>query len=311
LEQAGYTGQAAAARQEADRERQTLLRRLDALQAEVEQIWLATGGTPQVLVSMQIIELPATKLRRLGFDMTKVLGDPSAKPGAAAGAANPLGFQVVDGNQVQQLVETLRKDNLVRVLAEPILVTTSGRSGAYNNGGELPLPMPQKDGTVAIEFIHYGTQAEVTADVLDQRTLRLAIHCRVAELDPEHTVQVGQQTVPGIQVREFTTNLETQDGQTVVITGPTQKRVEAHEEGVPVVGNVPFLNRVFVGRRVEEQNDVTMVVLVRPEIVRPRAAVARDVGNAAPPPQVVRPAVGPSDVPPTTAHRPADGDVRR
>jgi len=314
LEQAGYKEQAAAARQEADKERQTLLRHLDALQAEVERIRLATGGTPQVLVSMQVIELPVTKLRRLGFDMTKVLGDPSAKPGAAAGGANPLGFQLIDGNQAQQLVETLRKDNLVKVLAEPTLVTLSGKSGAYNSGGKLPIAAPQKDGSVATNFQEYGTQAEVTADVIGERTVRLAIRCRVAELAPGPTVRVGNEGVPGVQAHEFATSVELQDGQTFVMTGPTETRVEACNEGVPWVSEVPYLGAMF--RKVKEtRNESTMLVLVRPEIVRPRAAVAHEAGinapGGAPVPQVVRPVAAPSHAPPTTARRPADGDLRR
>ena len=103
--------------------------------------------------------------------MSKVPGDPAATPSAA----NPFEHQPVDGNQVQQLVDALRKDKLVRVLAEPTMMTTNGKRGAYNSGGTLPVAASQKDGPSATRSPEYGTQAEATADVIRPRTVRLAI----------------------------------------------------------------------------------------------------------------------------------------
>jgi len=57
LEQVGNVEQAGVVRRQADQERQALMRRLDVLQAEIDQIRLATGAGPQVKVQIQVSSL--------------------------------------------------------------------------------------------------------------------------------------------------------------------------------------------------------------------------------------------------------------
>ena len=85
LEQAGYKDQAATARHEADKERESLLRRLDALQAEAEQIRTATRAVPQVLIHLQLVEVSLSKAKQLGIDVAKLSGAPSLRPAASWG----------------------------------------------------------------------------------------------------------------------------------------------------------------------------------------------------------------------------------
>ena len=115
LEQAGKPDQAAAVRQQADRERQALLRRLNVLQAEVEQIRQAVGAGTQVVVHLQIAEVSLTKLQHLGFDLARVTGDGDAKANIDRTTFNAQWAAITkDGSKAQQLLEVLRKDNLAR-----------------------------------------------------------------------------------------------------------------------------------------------------------------------------------------------------
>ena len=77
-------------------------------------------------------------------------------------------------------------------------MTMSGKTAVFNSGGELLVPKPQPDGSVAIER-QYGTMVELTPEVLDER-VHLTIHGRLSELDYGHTMRVGKETVPGVQV---------------------------------------------------------------------------------------------------------------
>ena len=72
LEKAGNLDQAAAVHRQAEQERLALLDRLDALEAEAEQIRQAIDAGTQVLVQLQVVELPVTKLRALGFDFQRL-----------------------------------------------------------------------------------------------------------------------------------------------------------------------------------------------------------------------------------------------
>jgi Flp pilus assembly secretin CpaC len=289
LEQAGNREQAAAVRQQADLERRALLRRLDALQAETEQIRQALGGGTAVVVKVQIGEVSLTKLRRLGLDPAKLLGDPNAKskidqPGGNAQQSQAIAtFSVIDdGSDAQRLLEALRKDNLIKVLAKPELMTLSGKTAVINPGGRLPVPKRRPDGSMAIEY-QTGTEVEVTPEVLGD-TIHLAIRGRVSELDSGHMVRVGQQTVPGVRVHEFCTRTELKSGQTLAMGGLSETRVEVENRGLPYVSEVPYLGAIFRSVK-EERNDIAMLILVRPEIVQSPATAM--------------------------AHRPADGDTSR
>jgi pilus assembly protein CpaC len=268
------------------------------------------GPGIQVVVHLQISEVSLTKLQRLGLSLEKLAGNPNAKSNndPTNGDARTVGV-IDDGSEAQQFLETLRKDHLVKVLADPTMVTLSGRTAVFRNGGELSVPNPQQNGSTTIE---YGTTVKVTPEVLDDK-IRLAIHGRLAELDYEHTVRAGKETAPGVQVREFTTRTELKSGQTLVINGLTQVRMEAINRGVPCICEIPYLGAIF--RTVEERhNEVAMLVLVRPEIVQAPAtaahpAIAGSQGEV-PAPQTERPINSSGNVFPT-ARRSTDGDTRR
>ncbi len=273
-------------------ERQALLERLKTLQAEVDQIRAVTGDTPQVLLSIKIFEVSLTKLRSLGYDVTKL--------GAAKKDGDTLRFQSIDGNEARQLIESLRKDNLVKVIAEPTLVTLSGRAVAYDSGGELPCPVPQKDGTTAVEFKRFGTHAGVTADVLDEHTVRLSFNCRLADLDYRQSVKIGTESVPGIQAREVSSSLEARDGQTLALTGLTEVREEPAVEGMPIVSELPGIGALFRTTKTA-RNEIATVFLVRPEIIKAGAGATSTAAGRAPDAASL----------PTMAPRPADGNFRR
>ena len=264
-------------------------------QAEAEQIRQAISDSTQVVVKLQIGEVSLTKLRRLGLDPAKLSGNPNAKSktdqtgGNAQQSQAIATFSVIDeGSEAQRFLETLRKDNLVKVLAEPTLMTLSGKTAISNSGGELPVPKRRPDGSMAIEY-QYGTEVEVTPEVLGD-TIHLAIRGRVSELDSGHMVRVGQQTVPGVGVREFCTRTELKSGQTLAISCLNQTRVEAVSRGVPYVSEAPYIGAMFRSVK-EERNDIAMFILVRPEIVQSPATASHfktaDARRDVPVPQIL------------------------
>jgi Flp pilus assembly secretin CpaC len=295
LEQAGDPNQAAAVHRQAEQESLALLGRLDALEAEAAQVRQALGAGTQVVMQLQVVELPITKLRSLGFDLTKILKRASGPSVPKAGADQTEGkaqaeFFIGDGTEAQELFAALREDKLLKVLAEPTLVTLSGRTVFFNSGGEVPVPKRQPDGSVAIEY-QRGTMVQLTPEVLGDRVC-LAFRCRLMETDPKYTMRVGQQTMPGVQTVECDTRTEMKSGETVVLGGLT--------------------SRVRVG---ETRDEVATYFLIRAEIVQtlPTASYPATLGSqaSAPAPHPVRPVNAPGNAPSATARRSTDGDIQR
>jgi Flp pilus assembly secretin CpaC len=289
LEKAGNVAEAAEVRQKVHQERDGLLARIDSLQTEIDRLRQITGGVPQVIVHLKVYEVSLTKLRQLGYNLAKMQGKPAPSPDAAKDTTIG-GFSVVDdGSEASRFFETLRKDNLAKVIAEPSLTTLSGCKASFNTGGKLPLPKPEKNGTTPVDWDEYGTQVEFTPLVIGDHRVRLSIHFRAAEIDTVNVTHVGKETVPGIRVREFTTVAECNEGQMLTFTGLNTVHMETSVSGVPIASSIPYIGSAFKNVK-EERNEMAMFVLVRPELVQP----ASDADNA-----------------PATARAPSEYDPQR
>jgi len=241
---------------------------------------MTVGGVQQVLLHVKVFEVSRTKLRRLGFDWATAFGGSNVISSGISGlltsttdgAISNLGtgtfnFNVVNGNSAFfGVLDALRQDNLAKVMAEPTLVTVSGRPASFNVGGEFPVPVPQSLGTISIEYKKYGTQLDFVPIVLGSGQIRLEIRPRVSELDDSRSLTINGTTVPGLRSREVETGVEMKAGQTLAIAGLIYYRTEAMNRGLPWVSEVPYLGAAF-RKTEEENNEIEMLILVTPELV--------------------------------------------
>jgi pilus assembly protein CpaC len=240
---------------------------------------ITVGGVQQVLLHVKVMEVSRTKLRQFGFDWHRITGDDfvvqsvsgliSAFGGGAAvtSAGATLQFGVVSGSsQLFGVLDCLRQNNLAKVLAEPVLVTVSGRPAFFNEGGEFPILVPGGLGTVSVEYKKFGTQVDFVPVVLSNGHIRLEVRPRVSEIDNSRSVNIQGFDVPGLRVREVDTGVELRAGETLAIAGLVQTRVEATTRGLPYLMELPYAGAVF--RRVQhEENEIELLVMVTPELV--------------------------------------------
>jgi pilus assembly protein CpaC len=173
---------------------------------------------------------------------------------------------VGDDNSFFGFLEALRDNNLAKVLAEPTLVTVSGRPASFNAGGEFPILVPQSLGTISIEYKQFGTRVDFVPIVLGNGSVRLEVRPQVSELDNANGVTLNGNRIPGLRTRWVDTAVEMRAGQTLALAGLIQTRVEAQNRGIPWLADLPWAGAAF--RRVEEQqNEIELVVTVRPELV--------------------------------------------
>ncbi len=241
---------------------------------------VTVGGVQQVLLHVKIMEVSRTKLRRLGVDWAYInhnvpvqsvaglLAATGVTTNLATSGAETFKFGLVaNGNPFFAVIEALRQNNLAKVLAEPNVVTVSGRPAAFNSGGEFPILVPQSMGTVSIEYKKFGTQVDFLPIVLRDGHIRLEVRPRVSEIDPARSVTIGGITVPGLRTREVDTGVELRAGQTLAIAGLVQTRTESETRGIPWLMDLPYVGVPF--RRVEnEDNEIELLIMVTPELVQ-------------------------------------------
>lgn len=244
---------------------------------------ISIGGGQQVLLHVKLMEVSRTKLRRLGFDWANFNADDSIvqhasglinayslTPGAQAvttARGETVAFGIVnDANSFFGFIDALRQYNLVKVLAEPTLVTVSGRPASFSSGGEFPILVPQSLGTLSIEYRQFGTRVDFVPIVLGNGRIRLEVRPQVSEVDPSRSVTINSTTVPGLRTRWVDTGVEMKAGQTLALAGLIQNQIEAQNRGIPYLADLPWIGNAF--RHVQEQNnEIELLVLVTPEFV--------------------------------------------
>lgn len=239
---------------------------------------MTVSGVHQILLHVRVMEVSRTKLRSLGFDFAQFSGDnyvvssvsgllSAFGGGVATSGQETFSFGVVDGSSAFfGVLEAMRQDQLMKILAEPTLVTVSGRPAFFQVGGEFPILVPQSLGTVSIEYKKFGTQVDFVPIVLGNGRIRLEVRPRVSEIDNTRSVTLDSTTVPGLRTREVDTGVELNAGQTLAIAGLVQTRVESENKGLPWASEVPYLGALF--RRVRHyNNEIELLILVTPELV--------------------------------------------
>jgi pilus assembly protein CpaC len=270
---------------------------------------MTIGGVQQVLLHVKVMEVSRTKLRNLGIDFanlspttfaasgvsgllgsvtgpltgslspTSITGNTLTSGITTAGKPN-LSFGVVNqGNAFFMFLNALRQNNLAKIMAQPDLVTVSGRPAYFNVGGEFPIQVPQSLGTISIQYKRYGTQIDFVPIVLGNGAIRLEVKPRVSEIDTSLGVIINGTNVPALKTREVDTGVEMRPGETLAIAGLIQHRTEAAFTGIPWVSELPWIGTFF--RQVhEETNEIELLILVTPELVE--AMDPRDVPPCGP-----------------------------
>ena len=244
---------------------------------------IRVGDNQQVQLHVQVMEVSRSKLRRLGIDwnifgvdafvgqsVSGLLAETMINTGQALGTGgSTITFGVADAtNQFFAAIDALRQHDLVKILAEPVLTTVSGRPASFNAGGEFPILIPQGLGTVAIEYKTFGTRVDFVPIVLGNGNIRLEVRPQVSEVDNARGVDINGTRVPGLRSRWVDTACEMRAGQTLALAGLIQNRVETQNRGLPVLADIPWVGSLF--RSTEDlQNEIELLVLVRPEFVAP------------------------------------------
>lgn len=259
---------------------------------------LQVAGVQQVLLRVTVAEVNRSVSKQLGvngwlagddfrdmFFLNNLDGLNPANIGAAGGASvrsdipfftGADGIPVTDRTtisfgfprvQMQVFVQALRENGLLRILAEPNLVTLSGQEASFLAGGEIPIPLAT-DERIKIEYKEFGVRLNFTPAVLNENLIRLEVTPELSEPDPSNSVTVGGLSVPGFASRRVHTTVEMGAGQTIAIGGLLNDRVRAIVRRVPGLGDLPILGVLFSSKEfLRDQTE--LVVLVTPELISP------------------------------------------
>ena len=260
---------------------------------------LTIPGPQQVMLKVQVAELNRTAIRSMGVDFLYnndgVIAGTQLAGAAAVGSfqdgtvstamSNPLAalqativsgpasgltaFGVVDAIHAQFFLNALRRNTLLKILAEPTLVAMNGHEASFLAGGEFPVPVPQGLGTVSIEYKPFGVNLQFVPQIQRDETIRLSVSQSVSQLDALTGITVLGTTVPGLLQRRAQTTVELKEGQTLLMAGLVQLQTSASNSQIPFVERIPLIGSLHQASS-EEVLEKELVILVTPFLVEAR-----------------------------------------
>jgi pilus assembly protein CpaC len=242
------------------------------------------GGVHQVMLEVRVAEMSRSLTKRLGVNFAYQRADEFAVSllgGLASFEAQALSSLITASPAVTALfrfnsgsstwtglIDALKEDGLIKILAEPTLITLSGQSANFLAGGEFPVPVPQGLGTVGIEYKPFGVGLIFTPTVLSKDKIAIDVTPEVSELDFSTAVRVEGFVSPGISTRRASTKIELADGQSFAIAGLLRETVRADITKFPLLGDIPILGALFQSKSFQK-SETELVIIVTPHLVKP------------------------------------------
>jgi pilus assembly protein CpaC len=171
------------------------------------------------------------------------------------------------------VIKALQTRGLFQSLAEPNLVSESGKEASFLAGGEFPVPIAQGTGgnvAISVMFKEFGIRLNFTPIVSGNR-VHLKVRPEVSTLDFANGVTLQGFRIPALTTRRTETELELNDGQTFAIAGLLNNTVNSTMQKIPGIGDIPILGALFKSKAAQK-DQTELVVMITPQIIT-RASV--------------------------------------
>jgi pilus assembly protein CpaC len=250
----------------------------------------------QILIRVKFAELDREKEQQFGINLlglagqtqlgatTGQFGSPAMSaqtqltfPGGAQGQSTvsiPNALQIFGFNpklNIGAMIEALESESILEILAEPNLVTTSGKEAYFLSGGEFPVPVLQggaNAGAVTVQFREFGIRLRFLPQITDHHTIKMHLYQEVSTLDTANAVVLNGFTIPGLATRKADTDIELLEGQSFVVAGLVNNQETDTFNKIPVLGSLPIFGALFRSRQ-EQKQRTDLLLVVTPEITEP------------------------------------------
>jgi pilus assembly protein CpaC len=260
--------------------------------------------TGEILLQVRFAEVDRTALTQLGFNILstgagKTIGSISTQqfggnqswnitdtfpvhgPQPQTGStfstsqtiANALNIFLFNPNiHLGTVIQALQSQNLLQILAEPNLMTESGKEANFLAGGEFPYPLVTSVGsgspTVSVQFKEFGIRLAFTPVLSADGAIHLKVKPEVSTLDFANSITISGFVLPALSTRRVESEMSLADGQTFAIAGLVDNRVTEILSKVPGIGDIPILGKLFQSKSLNKSKS-ELLVIVTPHIVHP------------------------------------------
>ena len=235
-------------------------------------------AAPEVLIEVTIAEVTLSEGERFGLEflLNTFGGNLELRTSGGLGLESGGLSAVIRSGDIDLNAAARASRSHINILSTPRIVTRSGSSASVQVGTDVPIITSQRAATTqqtgstdilqTIQFRSTGVLLNVEPTVYSNDRIDLVISQEVsaALANPNQAI-----ASPIISNRSLTSELTLQDGQTAVLGGLMERRINRGTTGVPGLERVPLLGMFFSTESFDSDQTV-LLVLVTPYILRNR-----------------------------------------
>jgi type IV pilus assembly protein PilQ len=175
----------------------------------------------------------------------------------------------IGGFSLTTFLSALERTELADIQAEPVISTLDNRQADILVGEETPVRVIDASaGTGAsgvaranVQFKETGIRLTVTPHVTNNRQILMKLHTERSAIQPLAAADLGYI----FQKQKADNQLLVSDGETAVIGGLTVTSVTKNRSGIPLLGGLPIVGKLFsFTEEIENRRD--LIILVTPRI---------------------------------------------
>lgn len=172
------------------------------------------------------------------------------------------------------VLDAAQQRGLAKILAEPTLTTLTGQEAQFLSGGSFPIPVPQQNGAIGVEFKDFGVKLLFQPLILDSGRINLKLNISVSELVATNSLVLTPITsstvfaVPAIAERRAVSTVELADGQSLGIAGLINESMHNAVNKFPGLGDLPILGALFRSQQFQK-GETELVIIVTPTLAKP------------------------------------------
>jgi TonB family protein len=228
---------------------------------------------PLVEIDVNILEVILDDQKNLGMDWSNSLplqhteSSTNRTDGKLANIWRVLRW---DRSAIDARLNLLIQEDKARTLANPKLVTLSGKEASFLVGGEIPFLTVETEGRTQVEWKDYGVTLKIVPVVNDKNEIKTQIKAEVSDLDAANAVTQSGYNIPAFKKRQAETELFLNEGDVVFIAGLIKNEDSQNLDRLPWLSKVPILGELFKSTEFKDKR-TELVISLSPRIIGEKA----------------------------------------
>jgi len=231
----------------------------------------------QLLLEVRILEVTFAEGQQIGIDWSQFNLSLSGSAGAVYNRGTDATFRSGDlysagfNFTMEGLLDFLKKQGEVEILSSPKVMTLNNQPALINVGdqinyryetgqvGTVGIGTPSSTTTFSLGSVFVGLSLSIIPEITDDGHIILRINpvdSRIIDSsnptdvtpDPQDAQEVSndiRSIPPDMKVKQLTSIVKVKDGSKVLIGGLVQKEQLQEDNKVPLLGDIPYLGRLF------------------------------------------------------------------